>query len=590
MGESNNINISDENETSALIRLHAENIVDFSYKFRSDGFDVLYTSEIENYLEMIVTPGELNKLKDKGYNFEILSRGRPFIEIQNERQKGFLNPLISPPPGYLDLSGVLDEMDDFESLYPSICKVVDLTETYNLESTYEGRHLFALKISDNVNYVEDEPSFLMVSCHHARELVTPVIALYAIEQLTSEYGNDPDITAAVNNYEIWIVPVWNPDGYEHVFYVDNMWRKNKFPPDGVDLNRNYPFGWNSGCSGSTDPYSETYKGTSPASELETQTMIAFSNDRHFAKVVDYHSYGREVLYGYCCHSHPFDSFFNSEAISLSSASGYGGSVRGPSAEGENYEWQIYTNGTYANLIETHSDFQPSYSSALTEASTVWPGALWMLQRPISVSGHITDSITGEILVTSIIIDGVSFSNGEEFYNEPMYGRYHLFLPPGTYTLEFSYENHHTQTHEVIVTSTSSEILDVELVRLNEKPNKPSMAGPDIGKVGNEYEFTFSATDPNEDELEYYIEWGDGHMELWDGPFVSGEEVTFNHTWDRKGTFTINVKVRDIFGEESDIEDYQIIIEEKSKSFSREFLVLKFLFQKFYYIYQALIEF
>ena len=395
---------SSEIETSAYIKLNIDDAINFASILSSDGFDVLYNSITENSFEMIVTPYELNKLNEKGYDFEILSRGRPFIEIQNERQKNSLNPLI--PPGYSDLTGILDEMDDFESSYPSICKVVDLTDTYNLPTTYEDRHMYAMKISDNVNYDEDEPTFLLVSCHHAREIVTPVIALYAIDQLTSEYGNDPDITSYVDNYEIWIAPVWNPDGYEHVFYVDNMWRKNRYPPDGVDLNRNYPFGWNSGCSGSTDPYSETYKGPGPASEVETQTMIAFSDDRHFSKVIDYHSHGREALYGYCCHSHPFESFFYSEGVSLSTASGYGGSVRGPSAEGENYEWQIFTNGTYANLIETHSEFQPSYSSALAEAATVWPGVLWDLERSISVTGHVTDSITGDPLVASIEIQDV----------------------------------------------------------------------------------------------------------------------------------------------------------------------------------------
>lgn len=579
---------SSEIETSAYIKLNIDDAINFASILSSDGFDVLYNSITENSFEMIVTPYELNKLNEKGYDFEILSRGRPFIEIQNERQKNSLNPLI--PPGYSDLTGILDEMDDFESSYPSICKVVDLTDTYNLPTTYEDRHMYAMKISDNVNYDEDEPTFLLVSCHHAREIVTPVIALYAIDQLTSEYGNDPDITSYVDNYEIWIAPVWNPDGYEHVFYVDNMWRKNKYPPDGVDLNRNYPFGWNSGCSGSTDPYSETYKGPGPASEVETQTMMTFSDDGHFSKVIDYHSYGREALYGYCCHSHPFESFFYSEGVSLSTASGYGGSVRGPSAEGENYEWQIFTNGTYANLIETHSDFQPSYSSALAEAATVWPGVMWELERPISVSGHVTDSLSGDPLNAQINIVDVSFSNGEEFYCEPTYGRYHLFLPPGTYNLEFTYDNHYTQTHEVTVTTSSAEILDVELVRFNEKPNKPSITGPDLGKVDNDYEFTFIATDPNEDELEYFIEWGDGHSEFWKGPYESGEEVIFDHAWSKSGTFTIEAKVRDIFEVESDVEDFQITIEEKGKIALQDIITLKWLFQKFLYVFQSLINF
>ena len=65
---------------------------------------------------------------------------------------------------------------------------------------------------------------------------------------------------------------------------------------GVDQNRNYPQGWTASCSGSTSVRSETYKGPSAASEAETRTMMTWSETERFAKVIDYHSYGREVLY------------------------------------------------------------------------------------------------------------------------------------------------------------------------------------------------------------------------------------------------------------------------------------------------------
>ncbi|MGF3554319.1 MAG: M14 family zinc carboxypeptidase, partial [Thermoplasmatota archaeon] len=379
---------------------------------------------------------------------------------------------------------------------------------------YEGRHIYAMKISDNVLNDEDEPNFLMVSCHHAREIVTPVIALYSISQFTTNYGIDPVITEIVNNYEIWISPVWNVDGYEYVYNVDNYWRKNRhpYPPGiGVDLNRNYPFGWYSSGSGSTDPTSETYKGPYPASEIETQTMMIFGKDRHFAKVLDYHSYGREVLFGYLSLYHPFQSFLQAEAVQLSIASGYGGAVRVPSADGENYQWHLAYNGSYANLIETHTDFQPSYSSAISEAQLVWPGVIWMLQRPITISGHVVDSITQKPLVAEIKLKNVNFQNGEHFFSEPRFGRYHLFLPSGTYTIEFSCENYINKALEVTVNQTSALILDVQLERLNENPNKPVINGPTVGNPGIEYEYTFNATDPDGDTLEYYINWGDGDI-------------------------------------------------------------------------------
>jgi len=535
-------------DTSSHIRIDMPNAQKVASKLKFDGFDVLRGTMTTTSLELIVTPRELTQLEGQGYKPVTLEKGRPFREIQAERGAG----LVQPPPGYPDLSQVYTEMIAAETAYPSICKMVDLTTTYGVSPTFEDRHIYAVKISDNVNQDEDEPTFLMVSCHHARETVTPVIALYAIEQLTTEYGSDPQITTLVDEYEIWISPVWNPDGYVHVFNVDNMWRKNKRPPDGVDLNRNYPFGWNGGCSGSTDPYSETYKGPSSASEPETQTMIAFSNDRHFTKVVDYHSYGREALWGYdsYCHSHPFDSFLQSEAVQLSTASGYGGSVRGPSAEGENYEWQLWTNGSYANLIETHSQFQPSYASAQTEAALVWPGALWMLERPIPLSGHVTDSIIGQPLEATIDLIGVTFPNGEEFKSESSFGRYHLFLPAGSYTVEFSAPNYISKSHQVTITPDSAEILDIPLVRMNDPPEIPDIVGPTEGIAGMEVEFSLVTTDPDGDDVYYWVEWGDETNSDWIGPYQSGITVNASHTWTAGGDYEIKVKAKDIYLNES----------------------------------------
>ncbi|KYK34025.1 MAG: hypothetical protein AYK22_00905 [Thermoplasmatales archaeon SG8-52-3] len=585
LGKLNQINNYLEIQTSSQVIIKVDNAPKVAKYLISEGFDVFYNTITENSFELIVTPDELDILKSKGYNFTIISYGRPFIEIQSERNQYIIGEV---PPGYLDHTQIIEEMYGYESLFPSICKVYDLTDTYGLSATYDDNHIYAIKISDNVEEDEDEPNFLMVSCHHAREIVTPVIALYSIDQFTANYGSDPDITALVDEYEIWISPVWNPDGYDYVYYFDNMWRKNRQPYSpgiGVDLNRNYPFGWDSECSGSTDPTSETYKGPSSASEVETQTMIEFSNDRHFTKVLDYHSHGQEVLYGYCCHSHPFSSFIQSEATDLSNIVGYGGYIRVPSAEGENYEWQIASNGSYANLIETHITFQPEYNSAVAEAEQLWPGTIWMLERPISVSGHVIDSITGEPLVAKINLQGITFPNDEEFFSEPRYGRYHLFLPPGTYDIEFSLDNYHSQIKQVTVSETSSEILEISLDRYNEAPDKPSIDGPTKGVPGINYEYIFSATDPDNDNLEFYIKWGDDNCEEWIGPYSSGVEFILNHSWEEEGTYSVSVKVRDPYQEESSWVTIQVKIPRYRVN---NFLIVNLL-ERFYNHFKELIS-
>lgn len=421
------------------------------------GYDILPASVTRASFEVIVSRGELDRLQARGLVLTVIDQGRPFREIQASR---------AVPPGYLDLGEIVAEMNATEAAYPSLCKVVDLTSEYDLPATIEGRHLYAIKVSDNPSQDEDEPAFLLVSCHHCREIVTPVIALYALEQFTTLYGIDQTITDIVDNYEIWIAPVWNPDGYEYVFNWDNYWRKNRhvFPGGiGVDLNRNYPFGWDGPCAGSTDPSSNTYKGPSAGSEAETQTLMEWALDQQFDALIDYHSSGREVLYGYACWSHPFDNYLRNEASALAYASTYGGDYRSPSAEGEHFEWQVATTGAHGFLIETASEFQPSYASALDESERVFPGILWMLEHPIPLWGHVTDSHTGAPLNAEITILNVSYSHGEGHISGGPHGRYHAFMPSGTYDLLFEADGYEPQTITgVAINQNAATQLDVQL--------------------------------------------------------------------------------------------------------------------------------
>jgi hypothetical protein len=85
---------------------------------------------------------------------------------------------------------------------------------------------------------------------------------------------------------------------------------------------------------------------------------------------------------------------------------------------------------------------------------------------------------------------------------------------------------------------------------NQAPETPVINGPSQGSPGIEYEFTIQTTDPESQNLHYYVEWGDDDITDWFGLFNSGEEVTVNHTYDQKKTYTIRVKARDEMNAES----------------------------------------
>ncbi|MFG0284486.1 MAG: M14 family zinc carboxypeptidase [Phycisphaerales bacterium JB039] len=453
------------------------------------GLDVLEGGISAEAVELIVTEGELADLRAGGQHIEVLAASRPFADIQAERRAAW--PGDEPPDGYPTLDAVYLRMQEAAARRPDLCQFVDLTDALGAPPTEEGRRLFAVKLSRSVELEEDEPSNLIVSAHHAREIVTPVIALHAIDQFVDGYGVDPALTEILDTQEVWIAPVWNPDGYDYVFTTDNMWRKNRRDNGdgtfGVDQNRNYPLGWDSPCAGDTRTSSLIYKGPAPASEPETQTMMMWTEVERFARVLDFHSSGRETLYAYACLEHPLETFLQIEAEAISTGAGYEARVRPPSADGEHYEWQL-TRGAYAFLMETHSRFQPEFTSAQAEAEQVFGGILTLLQRPISLTGFVRDDDTSDPLEASLFLPEARFVNGESFLTASAPGRYYMVAPDSLTAFSAYAENYDRDNAVRALTPGATVAQDFRLSRRLAwsfpagRPDRLSAAGGDVIRV------------------------------------------------------------------------------------------------------------
>jgi len=113
---------------------------------------------------------------------------------------------------------------------------------------------------------------------------------------------------------------------------------------------------------------------------------------------------------------------------------------------------------------------------------------------------------------------------------------------------------------------------------NFPPNKPNIDGSAHGRAGEEYEFTFSAEDLEGDNVYYYIEWGDGDIEEWIGPYNSGEEVTLKHTWNKKRIYTITAKAKDVFGAEGPEATLEVTMP-KNKAFNFNYPLLNWLLER-----------
>jgi len=159
----------------------------------------------------------------------ILSRLDSTSSMEILERSGPLRSKLNLPEGYLDLAGIWDRLTTLVRANPGILTFVNLT-SYGPGTTYQGREMPMVKLSDNVNVDEDEPNILIVASHHAREIVNPHIVLDLLDRLVSGYNrNDTTLKGIVESYEIFLSPLWNPDGYNHVWEVDNMWRKNRKP-------------------------------------------------------------------------------------------------------------------------------------------------------------------------------------------------------------------------------------------------------------------------------------------------------------------------------------------------------------------------
>jgi hypothetical protein len=94
---------------------------------------------------------------------------------------------------------------------------------------------------------------------------------------------------------------------------------------------------------------------------------------------------------------------------------------------------------------------------------------------------------------------------------------------------------------------------------NTPPEVPEIVGPTSGEPDISYNFTFNSVDPDGDDVYYYIIWGDGYIEDWEGPYTSGEDFEIAHTYSRRKTYTIEAKAKDTFGDESFIASHEIKI-------------------------------
>ena len=327
--------------------------------------------------------------------------------------------------------------------HPDICLLDTIGTSAN------GNLLLAMKVSDNPGQMEQEPRICFDFTIHGNENNATEIAHWVLLKLLEGYGSNPDITRWVDNREIWLLPIVNPDG---------LISRSRYNGNGVDCNRNYGYSWDGG-------------GPSVFSETETQALYHFGVDNPMTSWSQYHSGTERAMWpwGYTQLA-PMDSVIHEyEMDRYSQLTGY------PSCQiarglypvnGGSVDWYYGATGALGPALEVCNG-QPSPPGQIDEINAEnWLAMQEQLERFMwGISGMVTDSVTDvplEALVSVVPPDWFTYTD--------TLGYFHKYLHAGTYDVTVSANGYQTRTVEdVVVPADTFTFINVALVPDSTEP-------------------------------------------------------------------------------------------------------------------------
>jgi len=265
-------------------------------------------------IDVCLSPDEQETLRKAGFTGEVLI---PDVGARIRQQKSEFAPQDgSLFTRYLTLNEIYAAMRQLADQNPR------RVERCEIGRARETRPIYALRLPREprrARAYRDRPQVVINAMQHAREWITPPVALYFAYRLVAEYPTNTQVREALDRLEVYVVPVVNPDGYVFTHTTNRLWRKNRRyigrvfnqPVYGVDLNRNWSYGWG-GEGSSGQPWSDTYRGSAPFSEPETYWLSRWMLSLPTLRAhVDVHSYSQLILWpwGYTTDLAPFNGVF-----------------------------------------------------------------------------------------------------------------------------------------------------------------------------------------------------------------------------------------------------------------------------------------
>jgi hypothetical protein len=375
--------------------------------------------------------------------FQVILPGSPIASKPGERKNTAPDWIFYPSyPDYLNI------MERFATAYSHLCLLKEFG------TSVSGRKLLALKISDNPAEDETEPSFMYSAAIHGDEATGFNLMLKLADSLLKGYESSTVLKDLIDNTEIWINPLANPDGF--YFHADSFSLSSKrFNINHIDLNRNFP---------------DAVRGQHPDGndlQPENEAIMNFMKEQKIALSANLHD-GAEVV------NYPWDNrpeFHADDSWYQRIARQFADTVQRYGIPGffddENqgitngYAWYSVYGGRqdFVNYFlhgrETTIELSRNKSPGETELMKLWDyhkNSLiqYIGQIHTGIHGIILDAVTGEPVEAEIAIPGHD-KDHSEVLSSGKTGEFYRLLPEGSYSLQVSAGNFETSYYEVFLT-------------------------------------------------------------------------------------------------------------------------------------------
>jgi hypothetical protein len=365
---------------------------------------------------------------------------------------------VQPPANkqvftYPDFATITAYLNTLATNYPGLCRLT------SIGTSVQGRDLYAIQITDNPGVEEAEPEFAYFSTMHGDETVGTVLCLNFIEMLLEGYGQNTEITELIDETEIWILPLINPDGYE----LGIRWNANN-----ADLNRGFPQ-WPLHFTGTvaTEGLPDTR-----TLQPEVARIVEWSLGQSLVLTANYHTGALVVNYPYdeipdvpsgADAPTPDDAlmeFISNEYASrnppmYSSPSFPGGITNGSAwyrASGTMQDWHYRFAGAIDLTLEVSNIKDPAQSTLPQFWLDNRDAMLALAQRVHrGIRGEVVDAATGTPLFATVTVD----DNPQPVFTDADVGDFYRLLLPGTYAVRAEAEGYIPYTHSGVAVTTSA---------------------------------------------------------------------------------------------------------------------------------------